>query len=425
MTPRPTRVTRSLLALVAWAVFLGVLSARPEPFLVAVPLLVALAGAGLAVRGDEYALTHEITTDRLFEGERVTVTVTLRARAPIPLIELVEPLPPLATLVEGVPRAAFSLGPGEEARWTYTLRCDARARFVLGALEIRFRDRAGLWLCPARHQDPKVVGVYPRTVPLRRVPRPLRTQTAVGNYVSPALGEGLEPGEIRPFAPGDRIKHVNWRASLRLRTLYVTQYHQERNADIVLMLDTLSEVGLPGATTLDLGARAAASLAAAYLARKDRVGLIEYGGTFRWVKPAAGRAQYARLLESLLRAQVLVTYVTRALDLVPPRVLPPQALVVAISPLLDDRFVKATTDLAARGFDVVVLAVSPIEPFRAVMRASPTFDLAARLWALERRAQLAALRRRGLLILEWNPPESLEAVLAPLTGGRRRLAIAG
>ena len=45
---------------------------------------------------------------------------------------------------------------------------------------------------------------------------PLRTQTFVGNYVSPAQGEGIEPGDIRPFAPGDQVRHVNWRATLRL-----------------------------------------------------------------------------------------------------------------------------------------------------------------------------------------------------------------
>ena len=106
--------------------------------------------------------------------------------------------------------------------------------------------------------------------------------------MSPALGEGIEPGDIRQFAPGDRVQQVNWRASLRLGTLYVTQHHRERNADVVLMLDTLAEVGPRAATTLDLGVRAAASLATAYLARKDRVGLINYGGLIHWVRPAAG-----------------------------------------------------------------------------------------------------------------------------------------
>jgi len=44
----------------------------------------------------------------------------------------------------------------------------------------------------------------------------------VGNYVSSSVGEGLEPGDIREFVPGDRIRHVNWRASLRFRRLFVT-----------------------------------------------------------------------------------------------------------------------------------------------------------------------------------------------------------
>ena len=91
------------------------------------------------------------------------------------------------------------------------------------------------------------MAVYPRPAPIRHLPVPLRTQTFVGNYVSPTQGEGIEPGDIRPFAPGDQVRHVNWRATLRLGTLHVTQHHRERNADVVLLLDTLSEVGPDGA----------------------------------------------------------------------------------------------------------------------------------------------------------------------------------
>ncbi len=215
------------------------------------------------------------------------------------------------------------------------------------------------------------MAVYPRHAPIRYLPRPRRTQTFVGNYVSPTQGEGIEPGDIRPFAPGDQIRHVNWRATLKLGTLHVTRHHQERNADVVLLLDTLSDVGPDGVTVVDAAVRGAAALAAAYLARKDRVGLIEYGGQPRWVRPGAGRAHLERLLDTLLSASVVFTYVNRDLDLVPPRILPPQALVVALSPLLDRRFVRAATDLAARGFDLLVIAVSPVPAARAATRAGP------------------------------------------------------
>src|SRR5207244_908660 len=126
-------------------------------------------------------------------------------------------------------------------------------------------------------------------------------------------GEGIEPGEIRPFAPGDRVRHVNWRASLRLGSLYVTQYHHERNADVVLMLDALVHIGPARRTSLDHSVHAAASLAAAYLARKDRVGFVEYGGTLRWVKPGSGPAHYERLLDALVQADVRPTYVAKDL----------------------------------------------------------------------------------------------------------------
>src|SRR5439155_1721743 len=178
-------------------------------------------------------------------------------------------------------------------------------------------------------------------------------------------------------------------------------------------------------TTVDASIRAAAALATAYLARKDRVGLIEYCGPFRWVRPDSGRAQHERLLEALLRADVMFSYVTQEVALVPRRVLPPQALVIAISPLLDARFEKAVVDLAARGFDVAVLSPSPIPLVQRAHRASTSVDLACRLWTLERNARAEALRRLGIAIVEWDPAEPLQAALVGLTGARRRRAARG
>ena len=171
--------------------------------------------------------------------------------------------------------------------------------------------------------------------------------------------------------------------------------------------------------------RAAASLAAAYLARKDRVGLLSYGGVISWVRPASGLVQYERVADGLLRADVVFTYVAKDLLRVPTRVLSPQALVLAITPLLDRRFSRAALDLAARGFDVVVLVVSPVAVTRAAIRPSPADDLAGRLWDLERRGDLAELRRHGLPVLEWRPPEPLEAALVDLPRRRVRLPSAG
>ncbi len=425
MTGRVTPLALSLMVIAAWAVSLGVLSARPELFAVALPILLVLAPLARRAPLPDHSIAHQISSNRVFEGGAVTVTVTVAARSPIALIELLGPLPPGSIVLSGRHRAVMTLGAGRTARWSYEVRFPRRGAHDLGTIAVRVRDRFGLRTWEHRHVDLAPVRVYPRIVPLRSLPRPVHAQASVGDYVSPALGEGIEPGDIRQFAPGDRIKQVNWRASLRLGQLYVTQQHRERNADVVLMLDTLAEVGAPPETTLDLGVRAAASLATAYLGRKDRVGLISYGGVMNWVRPGSGRVQYERLVDILLRAEVVFTYVAKDLLRVPPRVLWPQALVIAITPLLDPRFAKAVLDLAARGFDLVVLVVSPVEVTRAALASSPAADLACRLWTLERRSALDELRRHGLPVLEWRPPEPLEAALVSARRRRVRLAIAG
>jgi len=275
-------------------------------------------------------------------------------------------------------------------------------------------------VCEGYHADPHAISVYPSIVTIKYVPSPMRTQISFGNYLSSRVGEGIEPGEIRAFMPGDRSRRINWRASLRLQQLYVTQHHEERNADVVLMLDTLSEVGLPPCSTIDLSIRAAAALANAYVARKDRVGLIVFGGALSWIKPATGLRQAEALLEGMLPAANHFTYVVPQLDRLPSRILPPQAMIVAISPLLDNRFISAVADLTARGFDVIVIAVSPIEPTRRGLSGSWLDEMGCRLWGIEWRDEIDELRQQGLVILEWHLGAPLDAVLAPLARLRRR-----
>jgi uncharacterized protein (DUF58 family) len=420
MTTRLTPLALSVVTVGAWGLVLGVLSGRAELVVVVLPLLLGLLRIGRTGSSRDWSLARAVSAARVFEGERVAVTVTLSASEPVLLLELFEPLPPTLRLVAGHNRGIFSVARGQSVEWRYEVECVRRGRVSLGTVHARLWDRAGLESGETSVRVPWQLRVYPRPLPLRRLPGPRRMQAFVGNYVAPSIGEGLEPGDIRAFVPGDRVRHVNWRASLRFGNLFVTQYHQERNADVVLMLDTLTEAGEPPATTLDVSIRAAAALATAYLARKDRVGLIEYCGPFRWVRPNSGRAHHERLFEALLRADVMFSYVSQEVALVPRRVLPPQALVIAISPLLDPRFEKALVDLAARGFDLAVLSPSAIPLVRRAMRPSASADLACRLWGLERRTRADALHRLGITIVDWDPAEPLEAALGGLTRSRRR-----
>ena len=90
---------------------------------------------------------------------------------------------------------------------------------------------------------------------------------------------------------------------------------------------------------------------------------------------------------------------------------------LAISPLLDPRSAAALIDLRARGFDLVVIEVSPV-PF-----VQPLHDelsqLAYRLWRLSRESLRARYEQAGVPVVEWVDGEPLNVVIEEVTAYRR------
>ena len=104
----------------------------------------------------------------------------------------------------------------------------------------------------------------------------------------------------RAGQPGDRVSSINWRASARRGELLVNEQHPERNTDVVLFLDTFTDVRTAAAGRSTSTVRAATSLAHRYLQRKDRVGVVSFGGYLSWLLPASGTRQLYRIVDSLL-----------------------------------------------------------------------------------------------------------------------------
>jgi uncharacterized protein (DUF58 family) len=197
----------------------------------------------------------------------------------------------------------------------------------------------------------------------------------------------------------------------------VNEQHPERNTDVVLFLDTFTDVRRGSRGTLDLTVRAAASLAHRYLQRKDRVGVVSFGGFLTWLLPGSGTRQLYRIVDSLLQMDVVLSFAVKGIDVLPPRTLPPKALVLALTPLLDARSAAALLDLRARGFDLVVVEVSPVEFVQP--DADAISQLSYRLWRLSREALRARYERAGVPVVEWREGQSLNVVLEEVTAFRR------
>jgi uncharacterized protein (DUF58 family) len=323
--------------------------------------------------------------------------------------------------VDGPDPAAVAIG--DDARRTLDLRlgCERWGGYTLGRVFLRARDQFDFvaWEWVADRRVP--LKVYPREESIRDLLRPLETQVFSGNHVARQRGEGIEFADLRLFVPGDRVRHVNWRATARRGELWVNEQQAERNADVLLFLDTFTEATRDGQSTLDLALRAAASLTARYLQQKDRVGFVTFGGMLNWLLPTTGTAQLYRLVDAMIDTQIVFNYAWRDIDVLPRRTLPPKAMVIALTPLLDDRAVGALLDLRARGFDLVVVEISP-QPFMEAPRGENA-KVARRLWELRRDALRTRFQEAGVPLAIWNDERALAEGLEEVTTFRRRARV--
>lgn len=408
----------ALYAAFAGASFLAALVlGRPELAALGAPFALVLA-AGLALPPPQrVSAVLRLARDRAVEGDEIPADLVLSAPAGAPGLQLALRLPDGLTVAGGPGIQVLRLAPGRERSLPVRLACTHWGAYRIGAVVLRTSDLAGLRILDMQVNGDSEVRVYPRPPRLQALVAPAQTQPFAGNRVARTKGEGIEFADIRPYAPGDRPRRINWRASAARPELYVNQQHPERNSDVIIFLDSFAEARDAGASTLDLAVRAAASLADHYLATRDRVGLVSFGGVVRWLAPTAGTTQLYRIIDALLETEIILSYAWKGIEVLPARSLTPQALVIALSPLLDDRSLGALLDLRGRGFDLVVADVSPLA-FTALPR-DPEMQLTLRLWRLWRDALHARYQRLGVAVAEWDGQRPLAEVVEEVRAFRR------
>ena len=404
--------TLSAVGLLAALVF-----AQPELVALAAPFLLAV-GAGLALATPpRLSARIELDSDRTLEDEEVGARVVVESATPVDRLELFVQLPDGVELADGRNPVALRLAAGERRDLDLTFHATRWGAHMLGPLYTRARDPLGFLVWEATAPTRPQLRTYPREDVLRRVLQPRETQVFSGNEVSRRKGEGIEFADIRLRGPGDPLNRINWRASARRNELWVNESHPERNTDVIIFVDSFIEARLGDQGTLDLAVRATSTIADAYVRRRDRVGLISFGGILRWLVPGTGLVQLYRIVDALLDTQIILSYYWKEIDVIPRRMLPPNALVIALSPLLDRRSVGALLDLRARGYDLAVVDVSPV-PF--VARPPDGLDAVAHdLWLLRRDALRHRLQRAGVAVVEWTEERPLQSVLEEVREFRR------
>lgn len=185
----------------------------------------------------------------------------------------------------------------------------------------------------------------------------MQTQ-APGARLSVFRGTGLEFADVRPYQYGDDVRLIDWNVSAKGHGTFTRTYREEREQQVVLLLDVSASqlLGAPGRRKLDVAREIGGVLALVAARQQARLGLVATSDRLEvWLPPDKGLPAAYRLIRTLydLRPQSLRTHLATALRRTL-GMLRRRSLVVLLSDLLDTDFERELRMLA-RTHELVVL----------------------------------------------------------------------
>ena len=186
-----------------------------------------------------------------------------------------------------------------------------------------------------------------------------------GQHKSPYHGFAVEFAAHREYAPGDDIKHIDWKVWSKTDRLYIKEYEEETNLKCHILLDAsksmrYGEKAEPAWSKYDYAATAAASLAYLLQQQQDAVGLVTFDTKVERNLPASAHPSH---LKRMLHELELVTpdNKTDVSDVFPSlaRQIRQRGMIVLISDLLVDleTLTETLRQFRLRRHEVVVFHV--------------------------------------------------------------------
>ncbi|MDC5698688.1 DUF58 domain-containing protein [Intrasporangium calvum] len=419
----PTAAHTRAVLLATGAAVAAVLGRRPDLLVLAAPLVVVAIWGRIARPRTAPHADVTLTTGTLREGDVAEAAVQVRpmsdAEGVITLAATrwVERKP-----VSGVARIEGGTG-------VIALRTTRWGRRHIGTLSITLTSDWGAY----RVGPTDVPDLATATLPVpaafdAAAPTP-HPRGLVGLNRSARPGSGSEFNTIRQFHPGDRLRRIHWPVSLRTGALHVTSTYADEDAHVFLLVDAFSDLGpregIDGRpTSLDVTVRAAGAISEHFLASNDRLTLRTVGAAnIPRLGVGSGTRHLRRVLETL--ASIAPASERRDDGERAIRGVDPNALCLVLSPLIVPTTVGLAHTLAARGLTTVVVDTFP--EHLAADPGSVYEALAWRIRLLAREAQVHSLVTRGVPVVPWQGPGSLDHVLrdiarraaAPRLGRRR------
>ena len=320
-------------------------------------------------------------------------------------------LAPGAWHVDGLPRGV-RLRAGYATTLDYAVQPPQRGHFHFDGVQLRLFSPWRLWRQQRSVPPPLDVRVFPNFVPLTRFALFSAEQASrmVGAHLKRRRGEGTDFHQMREYRIGDSLRQIDWKATSRARRLVSREYQDEKNQQMLLMLDTGRRMMASDGGRSHFDQVLNAALVVSYLALRqgDGVGLHATGGEHRWVAPKRGMATIDELLRASydLQPQAVATdYLAAATELA--ALQRRRALVMLVTNVRDEDIedLLAAVKLLQRRHLVCVASLREQVLDQALERPVHTDTDAARAGAaalyLQQRAQAHdALRSHRVMVLD-------------------------
>lgn len=188
-----------------------------------------------------------------------------------------------------------------------------------------------------------------------------------GLHKSPHQGQSVEFAEHKEYAPGDELRHLDWKAYGKFDKYYVKRFEHETNLRAIMVVDASASMGYQSAalSKLEVAKTLAGALCYLLVRQQDAAGLaVMSEGRIRDVPPRASAGHLNVLLDALEATQPKgITQLVTAADHLA-EVLPRRSSVIILSDFLDENqtALKRLLALRQRKNDVSVFhLVDPAE----------------------------------------------------------------
>ena len=233
-------------------------------------------------------------------------------------------------------------------------------------------------------------------------------------------GEGIEFHQLRDYREGDMLRSIDWKATARMGRLIAREYQDERDQQIVFMLDAGRRMLAKDGTLSHFDHVLNAMLLLSYVALRqgDAAGVMTVSDTRRWLPPRKGADAINGLLNHVYRIQprpVEIDYVGAATDLVVRQ--RRRSLIVILTNVReeDSEDLRMATDLLKRRHLVILASLRERALDDTLARSVHSFDdavlFAATNQYLDARRESQKLLRAGGVFVEDCLSQELPAAI--------------